>query len=269
VKPIPLLNPLKSCRDTLVALHQRSRWPHLIIHRPSLTRLPGDFAVPLLCGPVRGKLRCPPDLTILLIHDHPDETVAERSLRFGGIDDFTVVRPSRGDRWTSTLRLRLLADWLARDCDTEFVLFFDSDDAVIRDQPARAIDYLRDADADLLFSDTGFRGGYCCMPEVQRWADAQARQAGRRSRYINAGVFVARSDFLGEVLDAALAYVTDDDLARREFFELMFAGKLCDRLPDFPRGSGSDQEIFRFLQPRFHPRMQVDYSGRFALRRIS
>jgi hypothetical protein len=263
-----MLNPIKCCRYGLVALHQRSRWPQLVIHRPSLTRLPGDFAVPLLCGPVRGRLLRPAELSILLVHDRAKPTIAEQALHYCGIDDYIVVQPPPGTQWRNSLKLRLMADWLARDCDTDYVLYVDSDDAVIRDQPARAIDYLHEAGADLLFSDTAFVGGYRCMPGVRRWADARARAAGRSACYLNAGVFVGRASFLAEVLDAALACVTDDDLGRAEFFELMFAGKLCDRLADFPRGSGSDQEILRYLQPRFHPRMQVDYTARLALRRI-
>ena len=35
-------------------------------------------------------------------------------------------------------------------------------------------------------------------------------------------------------------------------------------MPDFPKGCGCDQQIFRFLYPRFAETLRLDYSGRLG-----
>jgi hypothetical protein len=43
-------------------------------------------------------------------------------------------------------------------------------------------------------------------------------------------------------------------------------GKLCEALPDFPKGVGCDQAIIRFMHPKFHPRVKIYYQDQFASR---
>ena len=93
-----------------------------------------------------------------------------------------------------------------------------------------------------------------------------AKQHDASGWYINSGVFAARPLFLREVLEAAMTYITENDLTGKVYGELRRQGSLCERLPDFPKGCGSDQAIFRFLHPQFYPRMKIDYHGRLALR---
>ena len=104
------------------------------------------------------------------------------------------------------------------------------------------------------------------MPHVKAWTDKVAKENGHPGWYINAGVFVARTSFLREVLEAAMVYATEADLPTKEYRWLKHKGRLCERLSEFPKGCGSDQTIFRFLHPRFYPRMKLDYRGQLALR---
>ena len=41
-------------------------------------------------------------------------------------------------------------------------------------------------------------------------------------------------------------------------------GKLCEALPDFPKGVGCDQAIIRFMHPKFYPRVKIDYQDQLA-----
>ena len=52
------------------AAWKRNTMNHLIIHRDKLVNNPPSLILSLLCGPVKGKLRCPPELTLLLIHNY-------------------------------------------------------------------------------------------------------------------------------------------------------------------------------------------------------
>ena len=151
-------------------------------------------------------------------------------------------------------------------CKTKYVLYCDSDDAVLRDDPAKTIKYLQEEDCELLMSNTHSTFAYECMPVVRKFADKIARENGVSQCYINAGVFVGRVECMKEVINEALKYVTGQDLLREEYWRLLDNGQLCEQLPEFPKGIGSDQVILRYLQPRFFPRMKVDYKGRLALR---
>jgi hypothetical protein len=146
------------------------------------------------------------------------------------------------------------------------VLFLDADDVVLRDGPERAIALLAQEDCELLLSGTSFEAGYECMPDVKRWADRVASGHASNDRYINSGVYIGRTSFLREVLDAAKDFITERDFTREEYRSARRDGTLCERLPEFPKGIGSDQVILRYLHPRFYPRMKIDYEARLALR---
>ena len=61
------------------AAWKRNTMNHLIIHRGKLVNNPPSLMLSLLCGLVKGKLRCPPELTILLIHNYEYLTKMEVS----------------------------------------------------------------------------------------------------------------------------------------------------------------------------------------------
>jgi len=257
----------KKVKDLLWACRKRRTWNYLVIHRRKLTENPPALILPLVCGHVKGKLSCPPELTILLVHNYEYETLMEKSLPYVGIENFTVLRPTLNGPWAHTIKTRAILNYLKSGaCKTEYLLYCDSDDAVLRDDPRKAIRYLEEENCDLLFSKTKSKRIYKYMPQVKSWTDHIAKENGSPGWYINAGVFVARTSFLCEVLEAAMAYVTETDLPTKDYKWLKHKGRLCERLPEFPEGCGCDQTIFRFLHPRFYPRMKLNYRGQIALR---
>lgn len=237
------------------------------IHIRKLTNLPPAIALPLLCGHSKGKLRCPSDLTIVLIHNYKEEPIVEKSLRYVGIDNFVVLRPKVDGAWKMAIKMLELKKYLESGaCKTKYIFYIDSDDAVLRGDPVKAIGYLKEAECSFLLADTGWESGYECMPDIRRWADRTAREHGRSHAYINAGVFIAETQFLLEVVNASMEYISDDDLSSEEYWRILDEGTLCEHLPEFPMGIGCDQEILRYLNPRFYPRMKVDYKGRLSIR---
>lgn len=247
---------------------QRIKWSCPVIHIRKLTNLPAFISLPLLCGRSKRKLRCPPDLTILLIHNYKQEPIMEKSLRYVGIENFVVMKPEFDGAWRMAIKLIELRKYLdSGSCKTKYILYCDSDDAVLRDDPAKAIKYLQDEECDLLLpNSTTWSAGYECMPEVQRWADQNARENGRRHCYINAGVFIGKTEFLREVVNSAMKYITDHDLSSEEYWRILENGSLSERIPEFPKGVGCDQEILRYLHPQFYPRMKIDYKDKLAIR---
>jgi hypothetical protein len=254
----------------LTVLWQRHAYSQIIVHNPRFTLgLPASLLVKLVCGERRDRFRKPENLSILLVHNRRDRTLMEQSLDYLGIHDYTVLRLPADRPWRHTSRIGAVLDWLRSGaCQTEYVLFADCDDAMMRDDPARAVNLLREADCDMLVSSTAY-ARYRNMPDVKAKTMALApegmRQGHKPRIHLNAGVYVARADFLAEYLTEAAKYVTDDDLPSGALTD-MTDEEVLRRLPDFPRGIGSDQTIMRYLFPRFYPRMKIDYAHALALR---
>lgn len=263
---IPLKKKVRLWLEIMEAALMRSRWPYVVVHRKSLTTLDPKFAIPLLCGPAKGRLRCPENLTILLAHNYPAAPVMEQSLRYAGINDFHVLHLPATKPWNNTAKLRAIHAFLDNGgCTTDYVLYCDSNDAVIRSDPSRAVALLDRLQCELLFSTTSFPGGFECMLDVKQWAEAN--DSGIPSApYLNSGVYVGRTEFVGQVVAELMHYVSDDELAREEYGRRRGDGTLCQRLPEYPKNVGSDQVIFRYLHRQFFPRMRVDPTGFLALR---
>jgi hypothetical protein len=251
--------------DLAWAYRQRRHTSAPVMHRKLLAniRVPDKMLLPLLCG--KRPRRRPPELSILLVHNYKSPPIMERSLRYLGIDDFDVACPNITP-WRHSWKIKAIAEYLRTRCATEYVLYVDANDAVLTGDPARFVPLLKEYDCDLLFSSTHYKGGYECMPEIKRWADQRCREAGFERSYLNTGVFLGRREFTREVFEAATVYVDAEDLTPEEFTKRRAKGQLCKTLPEFPKNVGADQVIISYLEPRFYPRLKVDYSGKLAIR---
>src|SRR5262249_47634208 len=148
-----------------------------------------------------------------------------------------------------------------------YILYCDSDDAILIDDPQKAIDLLRENECDMLVSATAY-DCYRFMPERESWARKIAAENGYKSDgviHLNAGVFVAKRAFLIQVLTEVVKFASDTDLDA-ESWEAVRQRNDHSALPNFPKGCGCDQAILRFLHPKFYPRMKIDYSLRLAVR---
>ena len=257
----------KIVKDVVRSFYRRYWWNHLVIHRRTLTKLPSAFILPFLSGHVKGKLSCPPDITIVLIHNYPFAPITEKSLQYVGINNYVVLRPEVSGEWRNSFKLTELKKYLdSGECQSKYILYLDSDDVVIRDSPEKAIQYLEQQDCDLLFSSTPYNGGYDCMQDAKQWSDQISAEAGFGKLYINCGVFFGKTEAIKELIDASVEYVTENDLTREEYYKHMEERTMCETLPDFPKKAGCDQVIIRHLHPKFYPRMKIDYNGELALR---
>jgi len=210
----------------------------------------------MLCRPNKGRFRKPDNLAILLLHNRDYKTIAEQSLDYLGIAGYSVIHPHlpRGV-WRHSVKITAALDF-ARNCAEEYILYIDSDDAILIGDPHRAIELLHDSGGEMLFSTTTFTE-YQLMPELEGWFRQMADDAGwshAQNVNLNSGVYVARRELLIEFLEAAAGYVTDNDLSGKEFR----MKRQARTMSGFPLGCGSDQLIFRFLYPRFAENLGLD-----------
>jgi hypothetical protein len=207
----------------------------------------------------------PDALGIVTAHNYPGRSLFEQSLDYLMEGDYVVLRHPLAGPWRNWVRLRWVLDFIeSGDCSSEVLLFCDARDVVLKGDPQRVLEVFERKKCDLLFSSTDVATPSAEMPEVRRWADSI-----RPGRYLNFGVWVGRVPFVAEVLREALAVVEcleraepDVDPARRGVWASQGDG------PPFFR-IGSDQGILRYLQPKFHPRIQVDYDNEMVHRKAS
>jgi hypothetical protein len=239
----------------------------LVLHNARFTEnIATEILINILSRSDRGRFRKPDNLSIVFIHNREYKTIIEKSLDFLGIDGYTVLRPHlpKG-HWRNSYKVPAALDF-ARHCEKEFILYIDSDDAVFMGDPQRAIDCLEEAGGDMLVSTTN-HAGYDQMPEMENFFNQLAREAGWAQSpniHLNSGVYISRRAHLIEFLREAAEYVTDDEPKWPEY--KLLHQRTSSINPTFPLGCGSDQNIFRFLYPRFARSMRLDYAGRLAFR---
>jgi hypothetical protein len=238
--------------------------PAPIIHNKRLGEILYSMMAKLPAGGL--SYRRPKNLEIITCHNYPETSLFENSLDLLGIDDYLVLREPFKGPWRNTFKIKWVLNYLERTLDgPEYVLFCDADDTILKGNPQAAIDILHQKKCKLLFMSTSFMGGYACMPQVRQWADTIYK-----GRYLNSGVFIGHRAFIMDVLREAGRYITDDDITAEESRILghgVFSKKLCERLPEYPKGS-QDQDILRYIHPEFYPDMQIDFGNELAFRNI-
>jgi hypothetical protein len=223
----------------------------------------------------KNEFKMPNDLTIVLCRNtgslsdriipqlsgYEDISILESNLTYLGIDNYVVLSkhiPAGEGQWIWTNKIKWMLEYLtAGKCETEYIMYCDPIDVIFQDSPEKALDIFKKFNCDLLFMTSTGADGYKCMPDVKHWVDSFSY---RRGRYINAGVFIGKTSFVKEFLEASLNYCTDNDCSISTWHEYLNSNP-----HNFPSGA-SDQEIFRFLEPEFYPQVLADYKNLMAYR---
>lgn len=193
---------------------------------------------------LQNKFKKPNDLTVITAHNYDSKSLFEENMDYLGIKDYIVLRG--GASWQNSSKIDLLLGYLNYNkCNTPYLLFCDARDTIFSDDPAKVIPIFEKFGCDLLFNSTMSKKGYERMPIVLKWAKKVTRKGGR---LLNAGVFIGRPEFMKEVFEAAFKCV-----------DLFTVG-------EGPSKRSSDQSAFRYVQPLFHPRLDVDYANQLIYR---
>jgi hypothetical protein len=223
-------------------------------------------------GTYKGLFSCPSSLTITTcrnsgpmtdriipeLEGYEDVSLLESSLQHLGIHTLNRLESSELP-WRNTFKFELLNEYFnSVECTgTEYFMCCDAIDVIFRDDPHRVIDIFESFDCDMLFMSTNSTDGYDCMPEV---FDIVKTINGDNGRYLNSGVYIGRTSFVREVIRDCMKLAIPHGVTMDDYREY-----LDSKPKDYPKGS-QDQDIFRYLEPHFYPRIKVDYENRMAYR---
>ena len=195
-------------------------------HQPAWPRIrEAVFAAPeRRLGPL-------PGLTLVTCNNgHPAMGLFERSASRLGLD--VLVCGHGIDPWVNSRDKPRVLSAALETIETELVLYADSRDAVLLDDPRIAVDLLP-GDCDLLLG--GDRINWPALPRFRDFERALTGAGQSDFRYLNGGAWIGRTAFC------------------REFF-----AEAAMILP-LPEADDSEQGILKTLFPKFYPRMRLDY----------
>tara|TARA_Y100001938_G_C8057874_1_gene415504 strand:- start:216 stop:1016 length:801 start_codon:yes stop_codon:yes gene_type:complete len=155
------------------------------------------------------------------------QTNIERTFEFFKVP--YVIKGRGTPDWVNTMKAGLLADYLP-NISTKYTMGIDSHDVLLLKEANGIIDtFENDFDCDMLFN-----GELVSYPENNELAEFEKSIYGESPfRYLNSGVWIAKTDFLNEVMQDILQFRSSR-----------------------PK---SDQEIYRKLHQKYYPRVQVDH----------
>jgi len=190
-------------------------------------------------------------------------TLFEKSLEYLGLGYPVVVsKPVCGHHITDEkliekygmyahlMKEEWILDYLKNNEKTELSMWCDAGDVIFKDNPQKIIDIFYEYNCDGLFMSTTFcqgnKGGFHGEwgAEVLNWQNSM-----KSGLYLNSGVVIGKTDFLIEILEKALEYKYDK--------------RFTPHPPEAPPHLqlADDQEVFRYIHPKFHPRMKIDNEG--------
>jgi len=197
------------------------------------------------------------DRLIDSLQGYDEVSFLESSLQFLGINSLEVLTDARLP-WRNTFKFQMLHDYLnSGKCNTEYFMCCDAIDVIFQDDPQKVIDIFETFDCDMLFMSTNSIDGYNCMSEV---FDEVKQINGDNNRYLNSGVYIGRTEFVKEVIAEAMKYAVPHGVTMDDYREYLNSNP-----KDYPKGS-QDQDIFRYIEPKFYPRLKVDYENIMAYR---
>lgn len=218
----------------------------------------------------KNAFKMPKDLTIVTcrnkgsmkdrIIDHlkgyEEKSILESSLEYLGINELVVLKDDRLP-WRNTFKFEMLNNYLnSEKCTTEYFMCCDAIDVIFKDDPQKVIDIFETFECDALFMSTHSTDGYNCMLDVKEFVD----KINSNGRYLNSGVYIAKTKFIKKVIEEAMKYVVTHGVTMDKYREYLSSNPVS-----YPQGS-QDQDIFRFIEPKFYPRLKVDYKNLMAYR---
>ena len=192
---------------------------------------------------------------------YEETSILEENMKYLGLD-LVVLKDDRLP-WRNTFKFEMLHKYLNAwkngrgYCTTKYFMCLDAIDVIFVDDPQNVIEIFKSHNCDALFMSSSSLDGYNCMPEVKGWVH---NINGDKNRYMNSGVYIGKTSFIKEMVEEAMKYAVPSGVTMGEYRDY-----LATEPKDYPKGS-QDQDIFRYLEPKFYPRMQVDYQNKMAFR---
>lgn len=216
----------------------------------------------------KNKFQTPDDLTIITCRNlgsmedriidslsgYEHKSILECNLEYLGIDDLVVLYDDRLP-WRNTFKFEMISNYL-KQCTTKYIMYCDAIDVIFIDDPSKVVDIFEQNNCKMLFMSSTSTDGYSCMPDIKHWADNI-----HTNRYLNSGVWIGETKFVVDVFHEAKMYINPHGVTMDDYHLY-----LDSKPKNYPIGA-QDQDIFRFIQPKFHPELKVDYDNMMAYRR--
>jgi hypothetical protein len=197
------------------------------------------------------------DRIIPSLKGYENKSILEANTEYLGIKPLTVLTDSRLP-WRNTFKFEVILNYLnSGECKTKYFMYCDAIDVIFVDNPQKAINIFESFNCEALFMSTHSTDGYKCMPEVKKTID---KINGGNKRYLNSGVYIGKTEFIKELFEEAIKYALPHGVTMGGYHDY-----LKNNPPNYPQGS-QDQDIFRFLEPKFYPQLKVDYQNLIAHR---
>lgn len=195
------------------------------------------------------------DRIIPHLSGYEEQSILERNMEYLGMD-LVVLRDARLP-WRNTFKFEMLHNYLnSEKCTTEYFMCLDAIDVIWVDEPQKVMDIFKSFDCDALFMSTHSTDGYSCMPDIKKWVDT----INKSGRYLNSGVYIGKTSFIKEMIEETMKYAIPHGVTMGEYHEWLKTNP-----KDYPKGS-QDQDVFRYIEKKFYPRLKVDYDNRMAFR---
>lgn len=197
------------------------------------------------------------DRIIPSLSGYEDKSILETNLEYLGIQPLVVLKDSRLP-WRNTFKFEAILNYLnSGKCTTEYFMYCDTIDVIFIDEPQKVIDIFESFNCEALFMSTNSTDGYQCMPEIKNKID---KINNGNKRYLNSGVYIGKTNFIKEIFNEAIKYAIPHGVTMGDYYEYLKNNPI-----NYPKGS-QDQDIFRYLEPKFFPRLKVDYKNKMAYR---
>lgn len=193
------------------------------------------------------------DRIIDSLSGYQNKSILECNLEYLGIKDLVVLKSSRLP-WRNTFKIEMILNYLPQ-CNTKYILYCDAIDVIFIDDPKKVLDIFYEFECKMLFMSSTSYDGYKCMPDVLTWANSI-----HMGKYLNSGVWIGETEFVAKVFTEASKYITPHGCTMDMYNEY-----LNSYPKNYPIGS-QDQDIFRYIQPKFYPNLKVDYENKMAYR---
>jgi len=214
------------------------------------------------------KFKKPNNLAIVMTHNYKIKSLFEKSLDHLGIEDYVVLSHPEKKNWTHIYKEEWILEYLkSGKCQEDLILYCDSNDSIMIDNPQKIVNIFSKFNCELLFMSTSMVKGYPTI-ECRKWAE---RFNGSSNRHLNAGVFIGKKSFLIKFFEDFLEIEKAIQLQKhpiwkslRDYYKLKNI-QVHLKNSKFPRLNITDQNIIRYMHPNY-PQIKIDINNRLAFR---
>lgn len=219
------------------------------------------------------KFSRPDNLAIITAHNYNHKSLFEKSLDHFGISNYTCLHHPEIEDWNHKLKLIWLFDYLKSDaCKENLILFCDANDCILIRDPSLVIQIFEEYCCKMLFMSTKMKRGYPDKKSL-RFAKKYNKSESKKIRHLNSGVFIGKKPFIIEVLKELIQVIKEIEAHTHPITKAImnYYGKESSSCPPstYNKIYIPDQNIFRYLYPKYYPDIKIDLDNKLAFRNDS